>query len=225
MRLRMLFVAAAIGIGMASASPGVSGAQVATQDSVTGGGRIVGASFGVDARSGPSGENPTGTAFVASSVFRLRAEGPVTCLNVTGNRAVVGFANTLGDGFAGVGGFIEVTDGTPDTVTLTRIASGEPPTVCPPPLGIGGSALGTGDIVVVDAPALPTSKDQCKNGGWGQFGFNNRKQCIRSVRQQARRECIYIRAANGRPAFRAQYGSGSHKRHAMRRCIRERMND
>jgi hypothetical protein len=183
MRLRMLFVAAAIGIGMALASPGVSGAQVATQDSVTGGGRIVGASFGVDARSGPSGENPTGTVIVRSSILLgFRVEGPVTCLNVTGNRAVIGFANTLGDAFLGAGGFIEVTDGTPDTFTSRRIASGDSLTICPPPLGIGGSTLGEGDIVVVDAPALPTSKDQCKNGGWRSFGvFKNQGDCVSFV--------------------------------------------
>ena len=82
-----------------------------------------------------------------------------------------------------------------------------------------------GDITVTDAQPLPTSEEQCKHGGWAQFGFDNRKQCVRSVRQRARQECIFIRAAVGRPAFRAQYGSGVHKRHAMRRCIRERIND
>jgi hypothetical protein len=159
-------------------------AQVPAQDSVTGGGLIVGASFGVDARSGPSGENPTGTAIVRSSpILGLRAEGPVTCLNVTGNRAVIGFANTLGDAISGVGGFIEVTDDTPDTVTFRRIDSpGEPPTVCPPTLGIGGTALAVGDIVVVDAPALPTSKDQCRNGGWQSYGvFKNQGDCVSFV--------------------------------------------
>jgi hypothetical protein len=182
MRRRILLVSAAIGMGLAFSSPAVSGAQV-PQDSVTGAGLIVGAGFGVDARSGPSGENPTGTAIVRSSpVLGFSVEGPVTCLNVTGNRAVIGFANTLGDAFLGVGGFIEVTDGTPDTFTFTLIASGEPPTVCPPTLGIGGSALGLGDVVVVDAPALPTSKDQCKNGGWQSFGvFKNQGDCISFV--------------------------------------------
>jgi hypothetical protein len=26
---------------------------------------------------------------------------------------------------------------------------------------------------VIDAQPLPTTKDQCKNGGWKQFGFKN----------------------------------------------------
>jgi hypothetical protein len=181
MRRRMLFVAAAIGIGMALASPGVSGAQV-SQDSVTGGGQIVGTSFSVDARSGPSGENPTGTVILLSSpILGFRVEGAVTCLTVTGNRAVIGFRQTGGN-FPVGGGFIEVTDDTPDTFAFTGTASGEPPTVCPPTLGIGGTALGTGDIVVVDAPALPTSKDQCQNGGWRNFpGFKTQGDCVSFV--------------------------------------------
>jgi hypothetical protein len=182
MRRRILLVSAAIGMGLALSSPAISDAQL-PQDSATGGGAIVGASFAVDARSGPSGENPTGTAIVRSNpLLGFRVEGPVTCLNVTGNRAVIGFANTLGDAFLGVGGFIEVTDSTPDTVAFARIASGEPPTVCPATLGFGGTALGVGDIVVVDAPALPTSKDQCKKGGWQDFGvFKNQGDCVSFV--------------------------------------------
>jgi hypothetical protein len=184
MRRRMLFVAAAIGIGMALASPGVSGAQV-SQDSVTGAGSIFGPpliGFNLDARSGSSGENPTGTARVAQAFPEFRIEGPVTCLTVTGNRAVIGLANTLGNFDFGSGWFIEVTDDTPDTFSFTRTASGEVPTVCPPTLGLAGRALLAGDITVIDAPALPTSKDQCKNGGWQTFGvFKNQGDCVSFV--------------------------------------------
>jgi hypothetical protein len=37
--------------------------------------------------------------------------------------------------------------------------------------------------VVVDAQPLPTSKDQCKNGGWRGFGdtFKNQGQCVAFV--------------------------------------------
>jgi hypothetical protein len=36
--------------------------------------------------------------------------------------------------------------------------------------------------VVRDAPALPTSKDQCKNGGWQDFGiFKNQGDCVSFV--------------------------------------------
>jgi hypothetical protein len=29
--------------------------------------------------------------------------------------------------------------------------------------------------------SVPTSKEQCKHGGWKQFGFKNQGQCIRFV--------------------------------------------
>ena len=64
------------------------------------------------------------------------------------------------------------------------------------------------------------------NGGWRNFpGFQNQGDCVSFVRHQARQECVFIRTAHGRAAFRAQYGSGAYKLHAMRGCIRARMND
>lgn len=37
-------------------------------------------------------------------------------------------------------------------------------------------------VVVHDAqPPAPTSKAQCKDGGWQQFGFKNQGQCIAFV--------------------------------------------
>jgi hypothetical protein len=48
----------------------------------------------------------------------------------------------------------------------------------------GGSAAidTTGNpLVQISYTAVPTSKDQCKNGGWQQFGFTNQGQCIRFV--------------------------------------------
>jgi hypothetical protein len=217
-----------IAMGVVLALAPHASAQVPTQDSVSGAGSIFGPpliGFNLDARSGPSGENPTGTASFRQAFPDFRIEGPVTCLTVSGNHAVIGLANTLGSFDLGGGWFVEVTDDTADTFSFTRTASGEVPAVCPPTLGLAGRALFAGDITVIDAPALPTSRDQCRHGGWVQLGFDNRAQCIRSVRRQARQECIFIRAAVGRPAFRAEFGSGPHKRHAMRRCIRERMND
>jgi hypothetical protein len=36
-----------------------------------------------------------------------------------------------------------------------------------------------GDIVVTDAPARPTSKDECKSGGWRNYpGFKNQGECV-----------------------------------------------
>jgi hypothetical protein len=42
-----------------------------------------------------------------------------------------------------------------------------------------------GDITVVDAPPLPTSNEQCKNGGWRNFGdtFKNQGECVAFVQR------------------------------------------
>ena len=47
----------------------------------------------------------------------------------------------------------------------------------------------TGDIVVTDAPPVPTTKGQCKNGGWRSFGsaFQNQGQCVAFVNRGPKR--------------------------------------
>jgi hypothetical protein len=41
---------------------------------------------------------------------------------------------------------------------------------------------GPQDFAVTDAHPLPTSKDQCKNGGWQDFGvFKNQGDCVSFV--------------------------------------------
>ena len=41
----------------------------------------------------------------------------------------------------------------------------------------------SGGVTIVDAPPVPTSKDQCKNGGWRNYGttFKNQGQCVEFV--------------------------------------------
>jgi hypothetical protein len=40
----------------------------------------------------------------------------------------------------------------------------------------------TGDVVVTDARPLPTTKDQCKHGGWKTYGvFKNPGDCVSYV--------------------------------------------
>ena len=61
------------------------------------------------------------------------------------------------------------------------------PTACP----IRIESLGPirdKDITVVDVPALPTTRQQCLDGGWRTFGaaFRNQGQCVAAVRHQAR---------------------------------------
>jgi hypothetical protein len=156
---------------------GVSNAQAPAGDSVTGSGTASVFSFVLDARSGPSGENPTGRAEVSlTTVPSVFARGPVTCLAVQGNRAVIGIANEPGS--VGAGTLIEVTDD-PDTLVFTVTAA--PPTTCSDVDG-EPSPVESGDITIVDAPPLPTTKDQCRNGGWKSFGvFKNQGDCISFV--------------------------------------------
>jgi hypothetical protein len=42
-------------------------------------------------------------------------------------------------------------------------------------------AAGNGPFGVAVSPAVPTTKQQCKHGGWRQFGFKNQGRCIRFV--------------------------------------------
>jgi hypothetical protein len=73
---------------------------------------------------------------------------------------------------------------------------------------------------------LPTTKEQCKNGGWKTYGvFKNQDDCVSFVRHQARQECLFIRARHGRAAFRTFFGAGIEKRHAMRGCIQVRSTE
>jgi hypothetical protein len=151
----------------------------------------------IDARSGPSGANPTGTirygfGFGTPSSTGF-GEGTVTCLSVVGNVATIGFTGQEFDEFlvVFVAGFVTVIDaGGPDS-QLDRFGVGftwqdlqEPrpgPTDCTAP---GGAPYvnDEGDLIVTDAQASPTSKDRCKNGGWKSFGlFKNQGDCVSFV--------------------------------------------
>ena len=182
MRRSILAVAAAVVAVMAL--PSVSGAQAPpTQDSVllTGGPGVVAGqvtNLELNATSGPSGENPTGQ--VAFTVFNgtFNLAGSVTCLRVSGNTATINFRDTA-NGLGVV--TVQVVDNNPDTFQSAPI--GRAPTDCsplPPDLAQHGP-LSSGDIVVVDAPALPTAVEQCLHDGFAQFGFGNAGQCIRFV--------------------------------------------
>lgn len=135
-----------------------------------------------DAHSGPSGNSPTGTV-------RIIAEGPggifstfdtarVTCLTVTDNRATIGGQSQFG--FAGLS-FVEDNDGAGQD-RHGRVLTGEVPTVCPANPSIALSPIFGGDITVHDARPLPTTREQCKNGGWQSFpGFKNQGDCVSFV--------------------------------------------
>jgi hypothetical protein len=70
--------------------------------------------------------------------------------------------------------------GAPDRFGWTDLP--EAPTSCPVDPGLTLDPI-DGDLVVHDAQAFPTSKDQCKNGGWRQFGFKNQGECAAFVQR------------------------------------------
>jgi hypothetical protein len=147
-------------------------AQVPTQDSVIGSGSspLPGCNGAVEigAQSGPSGENPTGQVS-CGTLF----SGPVTCLRVSGNVALLTVQSPV---FGAVG--VRVTDLGSTDDRLEAL----PGTGCPTPLGAYSNLSFTGSIVVHDAPPFPSPKQQCKNGGWRTFGvFRNQGDCVSFV--------------------------------------------
>jgi hypothetical protein len=135
----------------------------------------------VDAHSDASGASPSGnfTIFFAPDGAVLFG-GPVTCLLITGNIAIIGFEDAR-EGHL----IFEVVDnsatGSPDTIGLVPGASG-----CSPGSSPSALPLVSGDFVVHDAVPL-TSKDQCKAAGWRDFTddqghpFKNQGECIAFV--------------------------------------------
>jgi hypothetical protein len=136
----------------------------------------------IDARSDPSGGNPSGSVSfdVADNPFQspVSVGGPVTCLGVSGNRAVIGF-NDVTFGLGPI--TVEVID-SPDT--FGALAS---PTDCLGDPDINPDPLVSGNIFVHDAQPTPSTKDDCKNGGWRNFAddqgepFGNQGLCERFV--------------------------------------------
>jgi hypothetical protein len=217
----------ALATGVAAVTAPAASAQLPAGDSVTGSGtagmtRADTFAFQIDAHSGPSGENPTGAAQITPGEIGQPFGGPITCLAVSRNVATFNFEAPPGS--TGVETFVATDSPTGDQIAF--VGPGRAPTDCSPVTNPPNQPLNGGDIVVVDAQPLPTSKRQCKGEGWRSYGvFKNQGDCVSFVRRQARQECNFIRVAHGRPAFRAEYGGGIHERHAMRRCVRERMND
>jgi hypothetical protein len=136
--------------------------------------------FSIDVRAGPSGENPVGSmqlfiAFDDPTCFVIRSGG-----GQIADEAAINFRNTL------LGGRVvaRITGGTsgPRVIALAGTSS---PTDCSfyPPSS--AAEVIEGDVRIFDAPPRPTSKDQCKNGGWRSYaGFKNQGDCVRSVTPQ-----------------------------------------
>jgi hypothetical protein len=186
MRSRRLAVIAsmAVLVAMMLLSVPAALAQGPGENSVTGTGATADGFFTnilVDAHSDSSG-NVSGT--VSFTVPVGVVSGPVTCLAIDGNRALIGFNDVT----QGIGGnTVAIVDngpsGTPpDTFLAAPLATD---CVDPPAFNVGGP-LGSGDFVVSEIPPL-TSKDQCEHGGWRNFTddqgqpFKNQGACIKFV--------------------------------------------
>jgi hypothetical protein len=195
-RMSVLAVAgSAVAAVLALSAPAAG--QPPTGDSVVGAGHVNVTDFTVSIQAGPSGENPTGSLTLSGF---LNFTATPTCLSVSGTAAVGGFRIDSGL-MAGQGFLASVVDNGPpvdgqpvDEVVYSGLLSA-PPIACPAPgdpptpglFSTGGGPLTTGDVVVVDAPPLPTSKDQCTNGGWRTFGvFKNQGDCVSFVATQGR---------------------------------------
>jgi hypothetical protein len=175
---RMSLAAALLVLALVQAPAAV--AQVPTQDSVTGSGFL---SFGagqgpcqleVDARSGPSGEEPSGRTLCSPLPGPPGSE--VTCLNVQRNVALLTIVRLDTGSVAS----FRITDNGPG---VPDVVEGNFGPGCPEPqLFYFDLGLSSGDFVVVDAPPLPTSKGQCNNDGWQSFGlFANQGDCVSFV--------------------------------------------
>jgi hypothetical protein len=138
----------------------------------------------ITATSGPSGENPTGRISAVFEGVGPFFEGPVTCLSVQDNVALVKTQDSL----FGLLLAFRITDnaglGIGDLVETTFASPGA--SDCPAESSyIRMDRVTSGDIAVEDAPPLPASTDQCKAGGWRAFGstFSNQGQCVAFVQR------------------------------------------
>ena len=140
-----------------------------------------------DAHSGPSGENAAGTVRIdiesppGSGVVETFDTAQVTCLDVSANRATIG-GQSQSSGFA-LAFFVEDNDGAGQDGSATLPIGGPVPPVCPAFPSTGLPPIFAGDLTVHDAVPPPTSKAQCKNGGWRDFSvFKNQGECVKFER-------------------------------------------
>jgi virginiamycin B lyase len=128
--------------------------------------------------------------------------GTVTCLAVHGNRATAGVNFEFPPNAANLqsqSALIFLEDNGPvdsDRFAVEPLPGATAPSNCPaapPPgltLGPAYPAVAGGDgpgIAIVDAKAVPTTKAECRHGGWRRFGFRNQGRCIAYVIRHSRR--------------------------------------
>jgi hypothetical protein len=176
-----------------AASSAVANAQpTSSQQSAVSSGFFAPFFFGsFNAVSDAGGANASGSVYYhTGGGFGPTVTASVVCLSVSGNAAVIGFEGIFNSPFFPpprrvVGELVVVDNGTSppsfDTIGLSERVTETGTANCssPGPLAVGPVQV-TGDIIV-QAAALPTSKEQCKTGGVAQFGFKNQGQCVAFV--------------------------------------------
>jgi hypothetical protein len=133
--------------------------------------------FSIDVRSGPSGEDPVGSLqlllpFDDPTCFVIRSGG-----GQVADEAVINIRNTL----SGARVLVRIAGGTsgPRQIWLSTASSASDCSFVPP---ISVAEVIEGGISIFDAPPLPTTTEQCKNGGWGTYGvFKNQGDCVSFV--------------------------------------------
>jgi hypothetical protein len=228
--LRRLQVALGLALMALAVAPSASGAAQLDTVTATGASSALYSNVNIRAQSGPAGQSPTGTVSLTITMRgTIQVSGPVTSLSVTGPDSGAGTSSEPTQALIGVQtsqfgvvGVLLVDHGGHGQDTIC-VNSELPPrcSLIPTPPGSLTDRLTNGRAVVFDAPLLPTSTAQCKNGGWRNFGttFKNQGQCVAFVRQQARQKCLTERAKIGLLAFRDKYGLGRYHVRALRRCI------
>ena len=171
-------------VALVLALPGFAFGQLPTEDSVVGSGSVdTTSSVSVNVRSGPFGENPTGSVTFTLNGALLTSR-TVDCLVVNGRTAT--FAGTwLPNIPYGMTDFKIIVEDTGPTATapdlLGMISTSNVPEGCFGPAGVN-LPLVTGGFAVTDAQPFPTTKDQCEKGGWRTFlVFKNQGDCVSFV--------------------------------------------
>jgi hypothetical protein len=183
MMIRLVAVASMVAVVLAL--PAGAAAQAPAGDSVTGSGTVrfitgglagITQPFDVDIRAGRNGENPTGTlrllltftdptCLVIGGPVEEPPTATVNLLNqVTGRRVVFQLGSIGGAQFI-------------------ALAAADSPDDCSLGSTTDVAEVISGQISITDTPALPTSRNECKNGGWRDYGstFANQGQCVAFV--------------------------------------------
>jgi hypothetical protein len=123
----------------------------------------------------------------AYNTFDQDPAGPGACgtdSNGDGWFTVTGTISGITNGFAGHTGIVNDNPSDPGTILVRNLTI-------------------AGVEVFDDTPAKPTSKSQCKKGGWRELGYRNQGQCIKAynqARKQARAKARAKAKAKARKA-------------------------